>query len=400
MRGSPIDSPQSYMRILYIHASFVPPPQDLAADRFHLLSETLEGDVLQPIWFATPEEVETVFGPGSYPVYHRGRFRYHWFLAMRYQGVWQRLATFRFYLRKSWELHRERPLQCVIAYSHMTTGLMAAVVKLLTGAKLVIEIVTAPNLVSLTDRPHPTWSDRLKHLYSDLCLHASLWSADRAHLLFPGQISTYKALRRVPTSVFHEFVPVSLVPRHQERPNQDPYILLLGAPWYLKGADRLIEAFKGLAHDFPNVTLKILGYYPDGDQLRTIIGDFPRIEILRARPNPEALQIIRDASIMVLPSRCEGLPRVLLEGLAAGLPLVGSDTAGIPYLIRNGENGFVVPNGDPKQMELRLRELLADPELRQRMGEASFERVRRELNEDVYVREFTRMVEQTLQGTP
>lgn len=388
------------MRLLYIQASFVPPPLNPQADRFQLLSETLEGDVLQPVWFSTREEIEADFGPGSYPVYTRERFRYHWFLAGRYQGIWQRLAIFRFYLRKSREVYRERPFQCIVAYSHMTTGLMAGLVKIFTGAKLVIEIVTAPQLIYLTDRPRPTWTDRLNHLYSDVCLHLSLWIADRAHLLFPTQIAPYPWLRRVRTSVFHEFVPVSRVKRHVDPPDGEIYILMVGAPWYLKGADLLIAAFHGLAADFPHVKLKILGYYPDGDQLRLLAGDSSQIEILKARPHPETLEIISAASIMVLPSRCEGLPRVLLEGLAAGLPLVGSDTAGIPYLIREGENGFVVPGGEPKLLESRLRQLLTDPDLRRSMGAASYRRVQEELNETVYCKKFTHMVEDTIRGNP
>src|SRR4051812_14855167 len=124
------------MRILYIQASFVPPPISPNADRFQWLSETLEGDVLQPVWFSKPEEVEAEFGPGSYPVYTRGRFRYHWFLCQNYQGIWQRLAIFRFYLLKARELHRERPVRLIVAYSHKTTGLIAGVIKMFTGAKL------------------------------------------------------------------------------------------------------------------------------------------------------------------------------------------------------------------------------------------------------------------------
>src|SRR5215469_2414829 len=85
-------------RILYIQASFVPPPRDAEMDRFHWLSQTLEGDILQPVWFRDPKEVEAEFGPGSYPVYTRGRFRYHWFLAWRFTGLRRRLEIFRFYL--------------------------------------------------------------------------------------------------------------------------------------------------------------------------------------------------------------------------------------------------------------------------------------------------------------
>ena len=68
--------------------------------------------------------------------------------------------------------------------------------------------------------------------------------------------------------------------------------------------------------------------------------------MLKARPLPEALAVIRNATILVLPSRCEGLGRVLIEGMAAGIPLIGSDVGGIPFMIRDGENGLVFPGGD------------------------------------------------------
>ena len=382
-------------RILYVQATFVPPPANLEADRFFLLSQKLDGDILQPVWFRTSDEVEALFGPGSYPVYTAGRFRYHWFLSGRYHGIRQRVATFWFYIRTGLAIYRERRFTCIVAYSHMTTGLCAGFLKLVTRARLIIEIVTAPQKVYLTERPQPTWSERLMHLYSDACLHLSLLLADRAHFLFPRQLSMYRMLRNVKNSVFHEFVPISTVQRHREDDGQ-LYVLLIGAPWYLKGADLLIEAFLRLAPDFPDVKLKILGYFPSGDKLHELIGGARQIEVLKAMGHTDALRVISGAAIMALPSRCEGLPRVLIEGMAAGLPLVGSDVAGIPFLIRQGENGFVIPEGDSKLLEARLRELLSDPSLRARMGANSYRRAHEELSEAVYVTQFSRMVEDTV----
>ena len=386
------------MRILYVHATFVPPPTNLETDRFYLLSQELEGDVLQPVWFRTPEEVEAIFGPGSYPVYTVGRFRYHWFLSLRYQGACQRLATFWFYLRKGLALYRERRYDCIVAYSHMTTGVCAGLLKLLTGGKLIIEIATSPNLVYLTDRPHPTWRERLMHLYSDACLHLSMLMADRSHFLFPQQLSMYPMLRKVKNSVFHEFVPVSIVEKHREE-SPEMYVLLVGAPWYLKGADLLVEAFHRLAPDFPDVKLKILGYFPDEDKLHELIGGSAQIEVLKERPHPEALRIISGATILVLPSRCEGMGRVLIEGMAAGIPLIGSDVGGIPFMIRHGENGFVFPGDDSRALEARLRELLSDAETRRRMGENGYRRAHSELDEKAYVDRFARMVEAAVNGS-
>ena len=381
------------MRILYVEASSVPPPKHLQSDRFFLLSQKLEGDVLQPVWFSTPEEVEAAFGPGSFPVYQSGRFRYHWFLTMRYRGILRRLATYWFYLRKGMQLHRERKYDCIIAYSHMTTGLLAGILKFLQGSKLIVEVVIEPESVYLTMRPKPTILERIMHFYSDVCLHLSILISDRLHLLYPGQVDRYVGFRRALTSVFPDFVPVSMIDRDPPPDNAEPYVLLVGAPWYRKGVDRLIEAFRRLSTDFPKVKLKILGHFPDRDTLDALTDGSPQIEILRARPNPEVLPIVRAATIMALPSRCEGVPRVLIEGMAAGVPLVASDAGGISYIIANGENGYVVANGDAHVLEERLRELLSDPEKCRRMGNNGYDRAHSELSEQTYIEKFSKMVE-------
>ena len=234
-------------------------------------------------------------------------------------------------------------------------------------------------------------------LYSDTCLHLSMFIADRAHLLYPAQLSAYRLLRNKANSVFHEFVPVSVIDRDKDRDeDQEPgerYVLLVGAPWYLKGADVLVKAFLALAPDFPNVRLKILGYYPDRAELDALTEGSPQIEILKARPNVEALEIIKKATILVQPSRCEGLGRTLLEAMSAAVPVIGSDVGGIPMLVHDGENGFLIPVGDDRALAARLRQLLEDRGLRQRMGEAGYTRAHGELNEDTYVAEFARMVE-------
>ncbi len=385
-------TPSRRKRILYVHSTVVPPPTDLRRDRFYLLSENLEGDILQPIWFQTPAEVEAMFGEGSYPVYTVGNFRYHWLLSSNMRGMRQRYEVFRSYLSKGRQLYKERRFDCIVAYSHMTTGVLAGILRLLTGARLVIELVTSPRFVYITDRPNPTLRERLMKFYSDVCLHVSTVLANRFHFLFPNQLSDYPLLQGAANSVFHEFVPISAIERGQPDAD-DAYVLLVGAPWYLKGVDLLIRAFRSIEAEFPSVKLKILGYFPDRTAIDGLMEGSRQIEILKARPPAEALKIIEGAMMMVLPSRCEGLPRVLIEGMAAGLPLVGSTVGGIPYLIRNGENGFVVPIGDWQALAAQMRVLLQDAGLRRKMGDRSYERAHSELNEQVYVREFTRMIE-------
>ena len=385
------------MRVLYIHGTIVPPPTDLKRDPFSLLSERLEGDVLQQIWFTKPQEVEEALGPGSYPVYKSGRFRYHWFLAGFYGGARLKLGSMWFFISRGLRIYREQRFDCIITYSHMATGLCGVVLKFLTGARFIVEITTSPDQSYISMQESPTLRHRIMHFYSYLCLHVCLWSCDRAQLRSPGLLDGYRMLRKVPVSVLTGFVPVSLIPRHIETGERT--ILMVGAPWYLKGADLLIEAFQGLAVDFPDVKLKLLGYYPDIEQLKALTAGLGQIEILKARPNPEVLDLISQATIFVLPSRCEGTPRVVIEAMASGVPVIGSDVGGIPYLIRDGETGFVVPVGDVSALRARLRQLLSDAELRRSMGERARERAHVHFSETAYLDQFTRTVAEVVKGT-
>src|ERR1700683_5400030 len=128
------------MRVLYIHGTFVPPAADLKRDPFFLLSERVDGDILHPIWFNTAKEVEDLLGPGSYPVYERGRFRYHWHLQGLSGGPLKRMAALWFYFSKGLQVYRQRRYDCIVTYSHMGTALCGVLLKVLTGAKLIVEV--------------------------------------------------------------------------------------------------------------------------------------------------------------------------------------------------------------------------------------------------------------------
>jgi glycosyltransferase involved in cell wall biosynthesis len=384
------------MRILYIQASWVPPPDNLQADRFVLLSEKLEGDVLQPVWFERLEQVVEEFGPGTYPEYTRGSFRYHWFLSFRYSRWRRNLAAQWFYLRKGLELHRRNRYDCIIVYSHMTPALTAVLLKLLTGARLIVEIATAPDLSYLHEHPRRTIKDRLMRLFSDCSLRFTVLLSDRVHLLYRTQLAHYPLLRRVPVSVFHEFVPMSLISLAEEE--QERVVLLVGSPWYLKGADLLIEAFRRVADEFPDLTLRIQGYNADSSKLEAMTKGTPRIEIVKAVANPETLRRISRALVLVLPTRCDGMGRVLIEAMGARVPVIGSDAGGVPHYVHHGENGLVFPSGNVDELTGRLRELLGNEELRKRLGSKGYELAHTQYTERVYVDRFTDMVKSTILG--
>ena len=88
-----------------------------------------------------------------------------------------------------------------------------------------------------------------------------------------------------------------------------------------------------------------------------------------------------DADVFCLPSvptrqgKREGIPVVLMEAMASGLPVVSSHLSGIPELVQDGVAGFLVEAGDSDGLAAALRTLSLDQELRQRLGRAGRERV-------------------------
>lgn len=82
----------------------------------------------------------------------------------------------------------------------------------------------------------------------------------------------------------------------------------------------------------------------------------------------DAVAYIKAADIMVMPSMIEGLPGVILEALSCGKPVIASSVGGIPEVVHNGLNGYVIEEFDTSAYQSRIREVLNDQNLREEMG--------------------------------
>jgi len=78
--------------------------------------------------------------------------------------------------------------------------------------------------------------------------------------------------------------------------------------------------------------------------------------------------VLAQANIVCLPSYREGLPKVLLEAASCGRPIVTTDTPGCREVVRNGENGLLIPVRSTLELADAIQNLIANPELRQKMG--------------------------------
>lgn len=134
-----------------------------------------------------------------------------------------------------------------------------------------------------------------------------------------------------------------------------------------KGFHILIEAFKNLESE--DLCLEIHGYGPQEEQLRTLANGDPRISF---RPAPasatEVKAVLDQAELFVLP--CvespdrdkDGLPTVLREAMAAGVPVVSTSLSSIPDLIKDGENGWLAKPGDLESLVQVLKRILKLPQ--------------------------------------
>jgi glycosyltransferase involved in cell wall biosynthesis len=150
--------------------------------------------------------------------------------------------------------------------------------------------------------------------------------------------------------------------------------------------------------EFSHVRLQVLGHYPQGGKLQELAGDSKQIEILKARPHPEALRIIANAGVFVLASRTEGAGRVLVEAMAAGKPVIASRVGGIPEYVKDGVNGLLFEAGDVAGLAEKLRLMLSSPELRKRLGAKGYDLARNYYDEVAYGREFGKMIELAVLG--
>ena len=149
-----------------------------------------------------------------------------------------------------------------------------------------------------------------------------------------------------------------------------------------KGLRSLPAVVRDLAAAGHDVTLDIVGPTIGliGESEREAIaaaalgsGVAARVHLRGAVPLDQLLPLYREFDLFVLPTRPgEGIPRVLMEAMAAGLPIVTTDVSGISSLITSGENGVLVPEGSTDGLVEALGSLIAAPALRQRLIQGGY----------------------------
>jgi glycosyltransferase involved in cell wall biosynthesis len=148
-------------------------------------------------------------------------------------------------------------------------------------------------------------------------------------------------------------------------------ILCVGRLTPAKGQHLLIDAVDRLAVDGRQVRLRLVGGGPDETSLREHAGrtEFPDCVVFEGAVNQDRIRsLYAAADIFCLPSFAEGIPVVLMEAMAMGIPCVTTNITGIPELIRNGIDGLLVAPSDVEAQVAALAQLIDDKALRERLS--------------------------------
>ncbi len=148
---------------------------------------------------------------------------------------------------------------------------------------------------------------------------------------------------------------------------EQPAPLFVGVLERYKDIDGLAAAWRLAAPQLPGVTLRIVG---KGSRSGVVEG-LVQSEWTPHVPNDEIPAMLDAATVLVLPSRSEGLGRIVVEALCRGRPVVATRVGGITDLVRDGENGLLVPPRDPAALADALVRMLTDHELAERLAAAA-----------------------------
>lgn len=146
-----------------------------------------------------------------------------------------------------------------------------------------------------------------------------------------------------------------------------------------KGIYYLAEAFAKTLREIPEARLTVAGCIEGQERVRRCFSPATQgaLDVWPLIPRAEMPSMYAEHEIFVLPSLMEGMPLVLLEAMASGMPVVTTESCGMTDLVEDGHDGIFVVPGDSNSLALAMIKLCRDAGLRQRLGCAAQEKMKR-----------------------
>jgi len=237
---------------------------------------------------------------------------------------------------------------------------------------------------------------------ADLLARIGLRRADGVRTISAYTSGVVRRAGREPTSTFAAFMDLEPFLASPPAPLPDrPTALFVGVLERYKAVDVLAEAWRLVAARAPGALLHLVGRGTLGEVAEHLAAELPeQVRWDESLTTPEVSRALDGATILVLPSRSEGLGRVVVEAFCRGRGVVASRVGGIPDLVADRETGLLVVPGDPAALAEAIERILTDRALAERLGAAARVAVEPWLaTPEEYAREVRDLVERVV-GSP
>ncbi|GAA4558618.1 glycosyltransferase family 4 protein [Planotetraspora kaengkrachanensis] len=283
--------------------------------------------------------------------------------------------------RRAWRMMRGRIVPVgEFKADWFTERVERAVIDYVSSLKDGILVTTRPALNLISARRTPESVVRVAQEHMNLGTYPETVRSDIAR--YYGRLDAVVTLTASDREDYRELLPgarvewvpnaVATVGRAPTR-QENPIVVAAGRLVAQKGFDLLIPAFKQVAARNPAWSLRIFGTGPKKDGLAKLIAEHGLADSVTLMGRSDRLdQELAKASIYVLSSRFEGLPMVMIESMAHALPIVAFDCpTGPGDVLTHDHDGLLVPARDVDALAAGMNRLIADRDLRVRMGSAA-----------------------------
>jgi glycosyltransferase involved in cell wall biosynthesis len=176
-----------------------------------------------------------------------------------------------------------------------------------------------------------------------------------------------------PTDVFPAYVDLTVFLEDPPAPLPDaPRALFVGVLQRYKNIDGLVATWRRVVALQPDARLLLVGAGRERALVEQLVRELPDNVTWQERlPQPEVKRALDESTLLVLPSRSEGLPRIVIEAFCRGRPVVGTRAGGIPDIVEHDVNGLLVDRGDTEGLAHAIIRLLTDASLAERLAQGA-----------------------------
>jgi glycosyltransferase involved in cell wall biosynthesis len=228
-----------------------------------------------------------------------------------------------------------------------------------------------------------SWKNRAWHrLYHQRRFRWCINTADGAHA-YSRDVWTMLQLKYNLDSERVAYIPNGVEPRFfipREYRESDSLRLLYAGTWLdQRGIFYIREALRRVAPRFPRLTMTFAGCGVPAGVIEEFFGDDlkGRVSVRPIVAAERMQELYAEHDALLFPSLMEGLPSVLLEAMATGMPVITTETCGMPDVVENEFNGLLIPSGNANAIERAIERLATSLELRRTLGEAARETMKR-----------------------